>query len=405
MTPLVITAYGRNTLRRLRSELLLIDPSATPRLAAAWELDPVSPTPNLVTGDLPDISLADLAAVSALPAAAVLCALDDVAATLDAAHGSGLAHGELRASTVYVLPDGRAALAQPEAARAVKRNGRGRARQEDCHAFVTLAAELLTGAPEAAATVLEDALKVDISRRPVPRALMDALDEIPAEDWPTNNLQRPRADAAPVIRLGSWPASMPATFSTLPDAPAAAAASPVRFIPDGVEERQRQQPPHRDRSLLRRLMEPLVVLVGLATVAAGGAGGAFLLLSPSSSAGDPGATRPQVRRVALSITPPQAQCPRAAMHVAATIVISGGAGEVVVRWRLPDGSLADTQSFSVYDGQRSVRAAFDMTFAGTDPVLGNVVAIVSPGGMRASAPIRYVCPSSNRKGFEQSRDA
>ena len=125
-----------------------------------------------------------------LPAAAVLCALRDVAATLEAVHDSGLVHGDLRASTVYVLPDGRAALARPDAPRAAKRNGRGRARQDDSHAFAVLAAELLTSPPEAAATVLEDALQVDLCRRPVPHALVAALDEIPAEDWPSNDLQR-----------------------------------------------------------------------------------------------------------------------------------------------------------------------------------------------------------------------
>lgn len=401
MTDLAVTSYGRTTLRRLRSELLVIDPSATPRLGAAWELDPVSPSPTLVTGDLPDVSLADLMAVSALPAAAVLCALDDVAATLDAAHASGLAHGALQASAIYVLPDGRTALARPEAPPTIKRNGRGRARRDDFHAFAVLAAELLTDPPEAAAAVLQDVLKGDIGRRPVPRALVAALEEIPAEDWPSTNVQR--AKVVPVIRLGSWPASMPATFSAPAPAPATVDPPPlVRFIPDGVEERQRQQPPHRDRSMVRRFMEPFVVLVGFATVAAGAAGGAFLLLSPSSSAGDSGATRPEVRRVALSITPPQAQCPQAAMHVAATIAIAGGEGDLVVRWRLPDGSTAESQTLKIDDGQESARAAIDMSFAGTDPVLGNVVAIVSPGGMRASAPIRYLCPSSDR---EESSDA
>ena len=325
-------------------------PQRHPGLAPAWELDPVSTTPSLLIGDLPDISLADLAAVSALPAAAALCALHDVAATLDAVHDSGLAHGDLRASKVYVLPDGRAALARPDAAPAIKRNGRGRARQEDRHAFALLAAELLTDPPQAAAALLEEALKVDIGRRPVPRALVDALDGIPAEDWPSNNLQRRPVERlvappavvpavapavapsafVPVIRLGSWPASMPATFTAPPDPVAAEAlASPARFIPDGVEERQRPRPPKRARSLTRKIMEPLVVLLGLAAVVSGAGGGALLLLATTSSAGDAGATRPHVLRVGVSITPPQAQCPRAAMHVAATIVIDGGEGELV----------------------------------------------------------------------------
>ena len=428
MTDLVTTSYGRNTLRRLRSELRIMEPSATPGLAAAWELDPVAPTPTLMTGDLPDLSLADLVAVSPLPAAAVLCALHDVAATLDAVYDSGLAHGDLRASTIYVLPDGRAVLARPDAPPAVKRNGRGRARQDDNHAFAALAAELLADPPEAAATVLEDALKVDISRRPVPRTLLAALDEIPAEDWSSNNLQRrveaepaapairlgswppaepapaPVPEPVPVIRLGSWPPSMPATFTASPAPAAMAATSRIPFIPEGVEERQRQRPPKRERTLFRRIMEPAVVLVGLVTVVAAGGGGAKLLLDPAS-AGDSVAQPPEVRRMSVSITPPQAQCPRAAMHVAATIVLDGGEGDLVVRWRLPDGSVAETQTLSIDEGQTTTRTAIDLTLTGTDPVLGNIVAIVSPAGVRASAPIRYVCPSSVRNSVDRARDA
>ncbi len=443
MTPLVITSYGRNTLRRLRSELRIIDPSAAPRLAAAWELDPVSPTPTLLDDDLPDLSLADLVAVSALPAAAVLCALHDVAATLEAVHDSGLAHGDLRASTVYVLPDGRAALAQPDAPRVLKRNGRGRARQDDSHAFAVLAAELLTAPPVAAATVLEDALQVDVGRRPVPRALMEALDEIPAEDWPSNNLQRraterlatqpitqpinrpinrpiagspvdlsgatiprPRVAAAPVIRLGSWPDSMPATFSA-PAAPAAAVAavaapSPGRFIPDGVEERQRQRPPRRERSVFQRVMEPLVVLLGLATVFTGGAAGASLLFAPTPPSGDPAAEPPHVRRISLSVTPPQALCPYAALHITATIVADGGPGELELRWRLPDGITAQPQSLAFDGGRRVLRTAIDLTLTGREQLLGEVIAVVSPAGARASAPIRYLCRSTVKKDKDRS---
>ncbi len=52
-----------------------------------------------------------------------------------------------------------------------------------------------------------------------------------------------------------------------------------------------------------------------------------------------------------------------------------------------------------------LRAAFDLTLTGTDRVLGDVVAIVSPAGVRASAPIRYVCPSSSEKDADKARDA
>ena len=153
-------------------------------------------------------------------------------------------------------------------------------------------------------------------------------------------------------------------------------------------------------------MEPFVVLLGLATVAAGGAGGALLLLSPSSSAGDSGAAAAAgTPGLAVDHPAPGAVPTRGDARRRDDRDLDGGEGELVVRWRLPDGSLADTQSLRSTTDRRSMRAAIDLTFTGTDPVLGDVVAIVSPAGMRASAPIRYLCPSSSRKGADRSRDA
>ena len=393
-----ITSSGRETLRRLGSASHRAD-RPTPEPIAAWALDDGDPTPTLRTDDLPAVTLADLVATSPLPAVAALSALRNVAATLDAVYATGVGHGDLRPATVLVLPDGRAALARPDAPPAVKRNGRGRARQEDNHAFAELAAALLADPPEAAAAVLADALRGDLSRRPAPHTLLESLAEVPAEAW-TSTLrplvavepERSELERPAVIRLGSWPASMPATFAAPPE-PAVA----LPFIPDGVEERQRQRAPRRDRTLVRRVMEPFVVLAGFVLVAAGAGGGAFLLLSPSSSAGDPGATTPQVRRASVSVTPPHAQCPQASMHVAISIVVDGGEGDLQVRWRLPDGRVAHSQTVSVDDGDDTLRAAFDLTFAGNDSVVGDVVAIISPVDVRASAPIRYVCPSERRK--------
>ncbi len=123
MTVLEITSYGRNTLRRLRHEARIVDRTLLPELAPAYELDPFAPTPTLVTGDLPDITLDDLVSISPLPAAAALHALHDVAAILEVMHDGGLVHGDLRPATVFILPDGRAALARSDGAevRALRR--------------------------------------------------------------------------------------------------------------------------------------------------------------------------------------------------------------------------------------------------------------------------------------------
>jgi hypothetical protein len=152
------------------------------------------------------------------------------------------------------------------------------------------------------------------------------------------------------------------------------------------------------RSLFRRILGPFIILVGLLTVTAGGGAGAWLLFTPATSVGDPGtAAPPHVRRVSITVTPPQAQCPRASMHVSATIIADGGPGQVELRWRLPDGSATDHDTFSVDGGRTILRAAIDLTLTGSDRLRGKVVAVVGPNGARASAPIRYLCPSAPTK--------
>lgn len=418
MTVLEITSFGCNTLRRLRRELRIIDPTAMPDLAPAYELDRFALTPTLVAADLPDVTLDDLVSISPLPAAAALHALQDVADTLEAMHDGGLVHGDLRPASVLVLPDGRAALTRPEAPEPAPGTDRDPGRRADAHDFAILAFELLTGVhplapegavamasslpmlPPAAANVLELALTVEPDRRPFPHALMVALDAIPAEEWPTNGLHRPAPMPKRPKPLRLAPPVEPPVEIAVVEAEAPDEPKPVE--PIAVEPKPIQVriiPPPVRRSVFRRVLGPFVILLGLTTVFSGGAAGAWLLFAPSPSAGDPAAQPPHVRRVSLSVTPPQALCPYAAMHVTATIVTDGGPGELELRWRLPDGSTADTESFAVDGGRRVLRAAFDLTLTGREQLLGEVIAVV--GGTRASVPIRYLCPGAVK---EQKKD-
>ncbi|WP_322937734.1 serine/threonine-protein kinase [Nocardioides bizhenqiangii] len=429
MTVLEMSHYGCNTLRRLRREARLIDPTWTPDLAPAFEIDRCAATPTLMTGDLPDLTLDDLVSISPLPAAAALHALRDVAATLEAMHDRGLAHGDVRPSTVFILPDGRSALARPRAA------DREPDRPTDAHDFAVLAFELLTGVhpllprdavamasslpmlPRAAADVLELTLTIDPDRRPLPHALMVALDAIPAEDWPTNGLHRPPSQPpapAPVATTPPLsPPERPAPARLAPPVEPASAEPPPAEEPPADERpvpdrpvgprpiEVRIVPPPVRRSLFRRILGPFVIFLGLTTVFTGGAAGAWLLFAPSPSASDPAADPPHVRRISLSVTPPQALCPYAALHVTATIVADGGPGDLELRWRLPDGSDADPQSFTVDGGRTVLRAAIDLTLTGREQLIGEVVAVVN--GARASAPIRYLCPGAVDDQRDRSR--
>jgi len=444
MNVLEITTYGRNTLRRLRRELRIIDPLSMPNLAPAFELDPSAPTATLVSEDLPDITLEDLIGIAPLPAAAVLHALQDVARILHAMHACGLVHGHLRPSAVYVMPDGRAALARPGTAPPGTGTSHASAERADAHGFAVLATELLAGVhpvdpdhaismatalpllPESAATELKRALTTDPSRRPLPLDLVETLAAIPAEEWPTNHLRRspeppaeppeppeppqPVESAEPVERPESerWAPEAEGEAEAAAQAPEAGAeAAPEAVAPSEPAPEPgivvRIVPPRPRRSLFRRILGPFVILLGLMTVFAGGAVGAAMLFTPTLSAGDTAVAPLQVRRVSLSATPPQAFCPRASLHFAATIVTDGGAGEVEVRWRLPDGITADPESFSVDEGRNTLQAALDLTLTGTERLVGKVVAVVSPAGVRASVPIRYLCPDAPNDRRNRSR--
>jgi hypothetical protein len=446
MSVLEITTYGRDTLRRLRRELRIIDPELMPNLALAFELDPSAPTATLVTEDLPDITLDDLISIAPLPAAAVLHALRDIAGILQAMHACGLVHGHLRPSSVYVMPDGRAALAHPGAAPPGTGTSHDTAERADAYGFAVLAIELLTGVhpvdprhaismatalpllPNAAATELKRALTTDPSRRPLPVDLVATLTAIPAEEWPTSHLLRtPPPVEEPTIATSPDPVDAEPSDNErwAPETPETPEDAETAEAPEDAETAEAPEPepplvtavapqpepvvvvqivpPRRKRSLFRRILGPFVILLGLMTVFAGGAVGATMLFAPTISAGDATAAPLQVRRVSLSATPPQAFCPRASLHFAATVVTDGRAGVVEVRWRLPDGITADSERFSLHAGQTTLRAAIDVTLTGNEKLRGKVVAIVSPAGVRASVPIRYLCPDATKTRRNQSR--
>ncbi|KAA1428460.1 hypothetical protein [Nocardioides antri] len=430
MSLLEITTYGRNTLRRRRQEARLVAATPFPGLARACERDPLSPTASLVTEYVPDVSLDDLVSIAPLPAAAALHALQDVAGTLDAMHECGLVHGDLRPATVYVLPDGRSALAHPGEMPPASATRQETARRNDAHAFAMLAFELLTGdhphdvqtaiarapslptLPRAAALALKRALTATPARRPRPLELVATLDTIPAEDWPTNRLRRaavvPLPAEPPVARRPEAPdaerwapreGGAPVEAEAEPEVEVGVETEPVALRPPTATSPVvvRIVPAQPRKRRLRRFFEMFVIILGLATVLAGGGVGAWLLFAPpTASAGDDASGRLEVQGIALTVTPPQVHCPRASLHLTAAISIEGGAGELELQWRLPNGSIAETDRFSVDDGEETVHAALDLTLRGKEQVIDEVVAVVSPGDAQATIPLRYLCPTGDQ---------
>ncbi len=258
--------------------------------------------------------------------------------------------------------------------------------------------------PGPAATAIKRALSISERRRPLPHALMAALDAIPAEDWPSNGLHRPaplpKVERSAVITHTITPLKRPDPRVSRRQ-PAPIEPAPMELAPVEV----RILPPPVKRSRVRRFVGPFVLLLGLTTVFTGGAAGTSLLFAPAPSSGDPSAEPPHVRRISLSVTPPQALCPYAALHITATIVADGGPGELELQWRLPDGSTADSQSLAFDGGRRVLRAAIDLTLTGHEQLIGKVVAVVGPAGARASAPIRYLCRSAVEKDKGKDRSS
>ncbi len=459
MGGLYVISTGRNALRRLRREARILA-AAEPSVARAYDLDPFADTATLVMEYVPGVTLDDLLEVSPLPAPAALDALRDVAETLRAMHESGLVHGNLGPSTVYVLPDGRAALGEP--GEVPPGSGTLTPPDEDSYDFAVLAFELLTGfhpldprtvisatrgltdLPASAAAALEQALAATTSEAPPAHELSAALDAVPAEEWPFHRTapSAPRAD--PRTQL-VWPPARPMWTGALdeglvdllvepaPPTDHAVPGSPVTRAPvvdleatlapivePAVEPTLRAEPvapppaveivapsePDLDllpvldelspnswrpvkRGVIRRSGPFFAILCLLGVVAAGGYGGSIVFADGAPRL-SPTPVAVQVSDVSMTVSPFQAYCPRADLHLVASIATDGGVGDVRVTWRLPDGT-TPSQTVLVKPGQRLVQASLDITMKGRIALEGKAVATVEPSGLSASVPIRYLC--------------
>ncbi len=457
MGGLYVISTGRNALRRLRREARLLA-DAEPAVARAYDLDPMADTATLVMEYVPGVTLDDLVAVSTLPAAAALDALRDVAETLRAMHESGLVHGNLGPSAIYVLPDGHAALGEPgEVPPGI---GTLTPPDEDAYDFAVLAFELLTGLhpldprtvisatrghtdlPAAAAAVLEQALTSTGSATPAPHDLVAALDAVPVEDWPRRQTTTPPRDLSPRTHL-VWPPQTPMWAGSLeegtidilvepaPPSDRVAPGAPVTRAPvidleatlapvlEPVVERtlvvepidlppvvELERTPDLEllpvlddlspnswrpvkRGIVRRIGPFFAILCMLGVVAAGGYGGSIVFADGAPRL-SPLPVAVQVQDVSMTVSPFQAYCPRADLHLVASIATGGGVGDVRVTWQLPDGT-TPSQTVTVKPGQRLVQASLDITMKGRIALEGKAVATVQPSGLSATVPIRYLC--------------
>ncbi len=436
-----------DTLERFRREARILAATDVPTVVRVYDLDTSGDPAFLVMEYFPGVTLWDLMEAAPLPANQALAALRDVADALRMMSDHGLVHRDIKPSNVFVLPDGRAKLGDFGLARAIAddsgfrtsgapagtpayfppevSSGAAEATAEsDAYSFAIMAYEALTGVrpidapdaislitahwhqpprpvgdalpgfPVAAGEVLMRALAKDPAGRPLPHEQMAALDAVPPAAWPTRDrpwVTVPTAEP-PVPSVAETAGAAPATVlapaaglapATVPATPVAAATP----TPTPTPRRGRR----RTSSLVGAALGGVLVaalLVGAAVWALGPGLGQGRRDAPPAN-GD--AATLEVRSVTVAAQPDHGSCPRAEIHLLATVRTSGDAGEVVVAWTLPDGSAGPEQPFAVGEGESEVLASLDLDLTGSRPVDGSAAVVVRPGGLRASAPIRYTC--------------
>lgn len=303
-----------------------------------------------------------------------------------------------------------------------------------------------TDLPAAAAAVLEQALTSTGTAIPAPHDLVASLDAVTFEDW-GRHTTTPPPDLSPRTHL-AWPPLKPMWVGSLedgtiellvepappsdhvaPGAPATRApvinleATLALVLEPVVEQTLVVEPidlppvveiertpdlellPVLDelspdswrpvkRGIVRRVGPFFAILCLLGVIGAGGYGGSVVFAGGAPRLG-PMPVAVQVQDVSMTVSPFQAYCPRADLHLVASIATDGGVGDVRVTWRLPDGTTPE-QTVTVKPGQRLVQASLDIAMKGRIALDGKAVATVHPSGLSATVPIRYLCAREGR---------
>jgi serine/threonine-protein kinase len=385
-----------------------------------------------------------------LPPASAVAAVDDVLNALEAAHGAGIVHGDIRAEHVLVTPTGTAKLggfavsealqaipAQPGAGRPgytspERLAGRPADAASDLYALAALASELMTGATPspgrigppalpAIAEVLRRALSADAARRygsatELRTALVGATGGSMGPAWRLASDLGPRTAAAmqaagmappptpaPQVPATLVAGSQPPSFGSPPPPgssvlqggpqppPLARPPSipPPSYLPP-PEPRARAAITEVDSEDRRRpaWLVPLIVVLVLAALAGGGLGAAY---ATGAIGGSGTKTAPLTvgSDVTLTAVPQQGGCDTT-FNFTATGSIDGQ-GTLVYRWERSDGQQsADIPVTITNQGRFSFPISWRIL--GKQQLEGQMTfRIVSPTQRSVSQKITYSC--------------
>ncbi|MDX6287914.1 MAG: eukaryotic-like serine/threonine-protein kinase [Frankiales bacterium] len=415
-----------DALERFRREAQVLATLDDPTVVRVFDFRRSGHDATLVMEYVPGESLADMIERGPLPFADALVILRDAADALRIARERGIVHRDVKPGNVFVLPNGRAKLGDFGLARIVSdpsvfRTSTGDVsgtpayfppecgsadnepdERSDAYSFAVMAYELLTGVlpftgddimqivtahlsksppppetvlpgfPAPASAAILAGLAKDPAQRLLPWELVDRLEAVPTNAWPTVNraaahANRPVPKSAPTVRVA--PDAVPAASPG-----ATTAASPPR--------RRR-----RDGSRRIGIVAAAVVVAAAAAVLAIH----FLSGSSSTSSAEP----LHVTGVSLTVLPPdgRARCPSGHFEFSARIATNGAGGDIVLRWTRPDGRDSAPTTVAVSSGQRAVTAVLRFDVSGERPLQGRaVVHVVTPDARDAtSTPIAYTC--------------
>ncbi len=392
-----------DSVQRFRREGMALAAARHPNVVQVYDLRQSGPTWLLIMEYVAGATLRAHIQHDDLPPQARWAVLTQLAEAVATAHERGVLHRDIKPGNVIVATTGQAKLADF-----------GLARLADPWAFRTmhpsiggtrgyLAPEVLAGRqPTAAADTFAFAVlahatlsgrrpsqdeALPLTDGPSGRALLAALADDPGDRPTMAELARVlAADGAPVAARA---ASAPRDVEQDTDAGSATdvgaagdEAPPDRDATPHLPPVFAPPPPTGSRRRRARTVA--------AVAASGAVAAAALVIWPSADDPAPGLAVTSIR---VDADPEVGTCPQATLTYHAQVRSNGAPGEIVARWRQPDGTTTQPMSKRLEEGQTTLTATLRYVISGDAPTTAKAsFEILRPQGVSvADASVEYRC--------------